>query len=380
MKKKQRCFLKRFAALFSAMVLCSFLCLPCFASNNASTKKWVVVEESQMRGENNQLTTYFKLSPYLNGQLYQTFFATQFGYATKTFNGNSFADVWACPVNYPDWWRADIPLGATSYVEFSNIQGATGTYGGSLPAALQFIPIYRPYLMDFSFSAYSSATSFTGSLSVVPVSYVRHSSSAPSGGNTVSLDGSGYFFSVSDISSDLVLRGSLQGKYNLAYTPIFSNGDATKDFDISTVFPFNNCSSSDLMWIIAPANFSVSSSYWGTFSRLSVRATMSYWVDANKLPPGLQVGDEFPADTDAFDQLRDDLIEQFPEASENIQNGKSTLTGWNDTESVDTDVASTSISVLNAMFQNLGQFLFIVSLMVFGAVVLRMFIKKAVDG
>ena len=78
--------------------------------------------------------------------------------------------------------------------------------------------------------------------------------------------------------------------------------------------------------------------------------------------------------------MRETLIDQFPEASENIQNGKSTLTGWNDTETVDTDVASSAMSALNAMFQNLGQYLFIVSLMVFGAVVLRMFIKKAVDG
>lgn len=113
---------------------------------------------------------------------------------------------------------------------------------------------------------------------------------------------------------------------------------------------------------------------------LTVSVAISFWVDANKLPAGLRVGDEFPANTDAFDQMRDDLIDQFPEASENIQNGKDTLTGWNDTETVDTDVASSSISALNAMFQNLGGFLFIVSLMVFGAVVLRMLIRKAVDG
>ena len=56
------------------------------------------------------------------------------------------------------------------------------------------------------------------------------------------------------------------------------------------------------------------------------------------------------------------------------------MTGWNDTETVDTDVAFSAMSALNAMFQNLGSFLFIISLMVFGAVVLRMFIKKAVDG
>ena len=94
----------------------------------------------------------------------------------------------------------------------------------------------------------------------------------------------------------------------------------------------------------------------------------------------MQVGDEFPANNDAFDNLRDELLKQFPEVGDNIENGKPTIQGWNDTETVDSDVAVTSISALNAMFQNLGGFLFIISLMVFGAVVLRMLIRKAVDG
>ena len=138
---------------------------------------------------------------------------------------------------------------------------------------------------------------------------------------------------------------------------------------------FYNTSSSRLAWCVIPSDYSAPSG-----GILRVTAVLSYWVDANKLPAGLKVGDEFPADTDSFDKLREDLIDQFPEASENIQNGKDTLTGWNDTETVDTDVASSAMSALNAMFQNLGSFLFIISLMVFGAVVLRMFIKKAVDG
>lgn len=377
MKKKHRCLLKRFAALVAALLLCAALCLPAFASNNASTKKWVVVASEQMRGENGSLTTYFKLSPYQNGALHQTIFTTQYGFAVKSISSSLFADVWACPINYPDWWRADIPLGATSYIEFSNFSDASGTYNGKVVTDWQFIPIYRPYIMDYSFSAYSSASSFSGKLSVVPVSFVR---SAFSAGNTISLDSSGFRFSSSEFSPDLVVRGSLQSRRNLTYTPVLSLGSATHDFEISDTYPFFNCSSNDLAWIIAPDSFDVSVSWWNTYAQLSVRATMSYWVDANKLPSGLKIGDEFPADTDAFDQLRDDLINQFPEASENIENGKDTIQGWNDTETVDTDVASTSISALNAMFQHFGGFLFILSLMVFGAVVLRMLIRKAVDG
>ena len=104
-----------------------------------------------MRGENGVLTTYFKLSPYYNGALYQTIFTTQYGFAVKEISGNSFADVWACPINYPDWWRADIPLGAMSYIEFSNFSDASGTYNGNTVTDWQFIPVYRPYIMDYSF-------------------------------------------------------------------------------------------------------------------------------------------------------------------------------------------------------------------------------------
>lgn len=378
MKKKQRCFVKRFAALVAALMLCASLSVPAFASNNSSTKKWVVVAEDQMRGENGALTKYFKLSPYQNGALYQTIFTTQYGFADKIVSGNSYADVWACPLNYPDWWRADIPLGATSYIEFSNFAYASGSYNGKPVTDWQLIPIYRPYIMDYSFSAYSSATSFSGKLSVVPVSFVRFTGSGIA--NTISLGSTGFRFSSSDISPDFVVRGSLQSRQNLTYTPVLSIGSAANDFEISNTYPFFNCSSNDLAWIIAPDSFTVTANWWDTYAQLTVRATMSYWVDANKLPSGLQIGDEFPADTDAFDQLRDDLIDQFPEASDNIENGKATIQGWNDTETVDTDVASTSISALNAMFQNLGGFLFIISLMVFGAVVLRMLLRKAVDG
>ena len=172
----------------------------------------------------------------------------------------------------------------------------------------------------------------------------------------------------------------METRQNLVYTPINLSFSGTSDFNVGLSYPFYNCSSSDLIWIVLPRNLIASSTSAMAGSFISVRCTISYWVDANKLPAGLKVGDEFPADTDAFDQLRDDLIEQFPEASENIENGKATIQGWNDTETVDTDVASTSISVLNALFQNLGGFLFLVSLMVFGAVVLRMLIRKAVDG
>lgn len=379
MNKKQRCFCKRFVALFAALMLCASLCVPVFASNNASTRKWRVIASEQRSGENGSLTTYFKLSPYENGALYQVPLYTRFGAASKSISGSTVYDVWAQPVNYPDWWRSDIPLGSRSYVEISNIQALSYRFNGSnSQTSFAILPVHRDTLMRFSFSAYSSASSFSGDLSVVPVLFYRHFGSAP---NVVDISNFGYNFEKTDVNdSSFSVIGALETRQNLVYTPIDLSFSGTSDFDVGLSFPFYNCSSSDLIWIVLPRNLNASSTSAMLGSFCSVRCTISYWVDANKLPAGLQVGDEFPADTDAFDQLRDDLIDQFPEASENIQNGKDTIQGWNDTETVDTDIASISISTLNALFQNLGGFLFIVSLMVFGAVVLRMLIRKAVDG
>lgn len=379
MNKKHACLLKRFASLFAALMLSVTLCVPVFASNNASTRKWRVIASEQRTGENGSLTTYFKLSPYENGALYQVPLYTRFGAASKSLFGQTVFDVWAQPVNYPDWWRSDIPLGARSYVEISNIQNLSYRYNGSSSqTSFAILPVHRDTLMRFSFSAYSSASSFSGDLSAFPVRFNRHSGSTL---DIVDVGNYGYNFEKTDVNdSTFSVIGALETRQNLVYTPIDLSLAGSTDFDVGLSYPFYNCSSSDLLWIVLPRNLlaSSSSSMFGSFAR--VRCTISYWVDANKLPAGLKVGDEFPADTDAFDTLRDELINQFPEASDHIENGKDTIQGWNDTETVDTEVASSSITVLNALFQNLGGFLFIISLMVFGAVVLRMLIRKAVDG
>lgn len=379
MNKKQRCFCKRFAALVAALMLCASLCVPVFASNNASTRKWRVVASEQRAGENGLLTTYFKLSPYENGALYQVPLYTRFGAASKSISGITVYDVWAEPVNYPDWWRSDIPLGARSYVEISNIQNLSYRFNGSdSQSSFVILPVHRDTLMRFSFSTYSSASSFSGDLSVVPVLFNRSFGLGP---NVVSVSSFGYNFEKADVNdSSFSVIGALETRKNLVYTPIDLSFSGTTDFDVGLSSPFYNCSSSDLIWIVLPLDLTASSTsaMFGSFA--SVRCTISYWVGANKLPDGLQVGDEFPADSDAFDQLRDDLIDQFPEASENIKNGKDTIQGWNDTETVDTDVASGASGLLGGLFQNLGTFLFSVSLLCFGAVVLRMLIRKAVDG
>lgn len=398
MNKKCRCFSKRFAALVAALVTSFALCIPCFASNNASTKKWVVAEEATMPTESGVDGKYFKLSPYVNGDVYaapittnwaKTFFQNVYGSSPDSSSGTSA--LFACPVNYPDWWRSSLPLGGLSYVTIDDVSLVRCTNNGSTPTQIAFYF----YSSQFSFVLTQSTTvgvnptyELTSPLMAYPVSG-RHPVTNTAGNNTFS-----------DVSADCIIRSlssskdslhPLQQCSQLVFSPVQSRYDlptavGSSGMGLSRVNTLYNLSSDDLVILALPYwnsnnGFpSHSSSAFPDVGTVTVNAVVSFWVDANKLPAGLKVGDEFPADTDAFDKLRDDLIKQFPEASDNIENGKDTIQGWNDTETVDTDVASTSISALNAMFQNLGGFLFIISLMVFGAVVLRMLIRKAVDG
>ena len=110
----------------------------------------------------------------------------------------------------------------------------------------------------------------------------------------------------------------------------------------------------------------------------SLKFAASLWVPKSLLPSDVRVGDWISkADVES---LQDQLVENFGINSDTLKESEDNFNSWGSTSSVDTDVASTSISALNAMFQNLGGFLLVVSLMVFGAVVLRMLIRKAVDG
>lgn len=374
MKKNSLHLCKRFVALFAALMLCVSLCVPCFAANNAQWRKWVVTGERNMTNENGTMSRYLHLTPFQDGKIYAANILSHMSSVSLNYVQNS-SDVSSGPVsyfisalNYPDWWRSSIPLGAMSYVQVDVKKiTADSTPFPSSPTSVSSCLLYF----------FDSANSVD--LSVDMSSYVGNSVYGY-GGSLSQKSGSPLFISEGFTVSNARYAASFvtvqSGSSSIIGISHFNNvrfGWPINHFGGGISFdtvPLTNLSSDRLIIAAASSN----SKY------CSVNAEISFWVDANKLPAGLQVGDEFPADTDAFDKLRDELLDQFPEASENIENGKDTIRGWNDTETVDTDVASTSMSALNAMFQNLGGFLFLISFMVFGAVVLRMLIRKAVDG
>lgn len=380
-KKKQRCLMKRFAALVAALVICASLCIPAFASNNASSQKWVITSEAQMKTESGVVGKYFQVTPYVGGNIYATNIESVWGYS-DSFSGST----WVLPINYPDWWRSALPLGGYTYIAIDNVHVS---YPSNFTSDVRFFLFDSTYSFDLSLdsplaSNPSNASStfpasgftLTSRVAAYPVSGYYYT--AGGGGGTI---GTVPYIRVSQgAATSTTLIQSLR-QIGLGFVePLFSDVSDASVQGLITCSRFYNLSSDNLIIGVCPTNFPSGGSSAQYPGRIACTAEISFFIDANKLPSGLKVGDEFPADTDAFDKLRDDLINKFPEAGDNIENGKDTIKGWNDTETVDTDVASTSISALNAMFQNLGGFLFIISLMVFGAVVLRMLIRKAVEG
>ena len=370
--------MNRFAALVAALMLCASLCVPCFASNNASTQKWYVAAESNFPTESGSIGKYFKLTPYVNGEEFTYTSLSYFSTSLLRYydsNGNlNFSNYsWVMPINYPDWWRSALPLGNLTYLDFRLV---STSYSSDISSG------YTDYSSYVSVFLFDSANAFSSSYNI---DYAG-ASSDKSAVSDVTLSGSPSFYLVSAPKnttgayanagyfylkpSSNFTRGSISDFVNLV-PALGLNSSPSLSYPLFGETNLSNLSSD--RFVIAVVGF-MDNTYWKSTFKLS------FWVDANKLPAGLEVGDEFPANNDAFDNLREELLKQFPEASDNIENGKATIQAWNDTETVDTDVASTSISALNALFQNLGGFLFIVSLMVFGAVVLRMLIRKAVDG
>lgn len=104
----------------------------------------------------------------------------------------------------------------------------------------------------------------------------------------------------------------------------------------------------------------------------------SLWVPKFMLPSDIEVGDWISHGT--MDKLQDQLVNDFNVNSDTLKNTKQNFDSWQNSNTIDTDVANTSLDIINGLMQNVGQFAFIVSLLCFGAVVLRVLIRKAVEG
>lgn len=101
-------------------------------------------------------------------------------------------------------------------------------------------------------------------------------------------------------------------------------------------------------------------------------------VPKSLLPASTEVGDWISKAS--LEGLQDQLVNDFDVNSDTLKNSKQNFDSWQNSNTIDSDVADTGFNIINGLMQNVGQFAFIVSLLCFGAVVLRVLIRKAVEG
>lgn len=96
------------------------------------------------------------------------------------------------------------------------------------------------------------------------------------------------------------------------------------------------------------------------------------------LPSGVQFGDWISSAD--LEKMQDQLVNDFGVSTDTLKETKNNFDSWQNSNSIDTDVANTGLDLINGLMQNVGQFVFVVSLLCFGAVFLRVLIRKAVEG
>lgn len=392
MKKKQLCLVKRFAALVAALILVFSLSVPVFAASDTEADmpslddfyshhgSWFVWRKLYSRG-----ICYLELlcSPIaVSGYSYTLPYSVS--YSTDSFdvsylaNDSGSAYDYACAFPYPlrgasGLW-SELPsfsIGSdfsppTSVVRvYSSSDQPSGTYGFLTSS---FSGSDR--ILSFGNTAGSSSGSSTDTLDSFsfsspfysyPFAIRRTSSSSASG---YGLQGGDSDFIVSPNNySELTYIDLNSNRYLLGTSSFVSypSGYTIPSSDIGFVFVRQPSSSP----VYSASAFDTAGSF--AFSLL---------VPASILPD-VKLGDWL---SDSPEDLQDAITNQFGVDSGTLENSKDTLDSLNSAPSVDSDVASGVTGLLGGLFQNLGSYLTTVSLFCFGAVFLRMIIRKAVDG
>lgn len=392
MKKKQRCFYKRFAALVAALVLVFSLSVPVFAASDTEADmpslddfyshhgSWYVWRKLSLDGVESYELLCSPIS--VSGSSYTLPYSIP--YSTNAFDVSYLASdsgksyVYACAFPYPlrgasGLWSElpSFPIGSEPYGHtasvrvYSTYTQPSGTYGFLTSSFSRSDRILSFGNTSGSSSGSSTDTLDSFSFSSPFYSYsfaIRNSSSSSASGYVLQGGGSGFIVPPENQSRVLYLNlGStryLLGTHSFVPYP---SGYTIPSSDIGFVFVKQPSSSP----VYSASAFNTTGSF--AFSLL----VPSSWL------PDVKLGDwlsDFPED------LQDTITNEFGINSDTLKGFKDNLNSLEDTPSVGSDVATGASGLLNGVFQNLGTFLFSVSLLCFGAVLLRMFIRKAVDG
>lgn len=392
MKKKFRCIFKRFAALLASLMVSLSLWSPCFAAfeDDAAMPSlddfynhhgsWYVWRRATLSN-----SPYYELlcSPIsVSGSSYSLPYSVS--YSTNAFDVSYLANDsgksydYACAFPLPlrgasGYWSElpSFPVGSGMRIQtcsvrvYSTSAQPSGTFG-FLTSSFSRSDRILSFGNTAGFSSGSSTDtldSFTFSSPFYSYPFgIRESSASSASGYVLQGGDNAFIVPPSNYSNDAVLHlGStcyLLGTHD--FVP-FASGYTIPSSDIGFVFVKQPSSSP----VYSASSFDTT----GTFA-------FSLLVPVSRLA-NVKLGDWI---SDSPEDLQDAITNEFDIDSGTLKDSKDNLNSWNSTSSVDSDVASGASGLLGGLFQNLGTFLFSVSLLCFGAVVLRMFIKKAVDG
>lgn len=393
MKKKQRCLLKRFAALVAALVISFSLPVSALAASDSEADMPTREDFLAHRG-------------------------SWFVWRTRPINGGLHYELCASPVVFDSSGNLDTSLSypisykSPSYFDIGVISGANVSkyYACALPvpfaglsgywSELPSFPVGSSYISDLSciVSLYSSSSlidaSYFAFLSPCYSSSSSVSWSNTQGASTDSITAAEFstplysfpfaFRSESSTNHEsYVVQGGDSScinftNFSFSWISFKTNKFLVEPFSFAPYPASYSCSSADLgLVVIKQVSSSGLISQASSFApSTSFKLVPTLVVPAGFLPD-VKVGDWL---SDSPEDLQDAITNEFGVDSGTLKNSKDNLNSWNSTSSVDSDVASGASGLLGGLFQNLGTFLFSVSLLCFGAVVLRMLIRKAVDG
>lgn len=395
MNKKHRCLFKRFAALVAALVISFSLPVSALAASDSEADmpskedflshrgSWFV-----WRSRSVNSVSYFELcsSPIFfdsSGNL-DTSKSSAFSYKSSSYfdigviSGSDLRYYYACalPVpcaGYSGFW-SELP----SFPVGSSLNPSLSCFLSVYSNSSWFDSSYYIFLSPCSSS--SSSVSFSNSIGSSTDSITASEFPTP-------LYSFPFAFRSETTSSrtSYVVQGGDRSCINSSrsqnlWISFKTNKFLVKPDSFSPYPPTFSCPSSDLGLIVVKQASPPSGGTLNSASSFSP-STSFYLIPTLLVPvgmlPDVKLGDWI---SDAPEDLQKALTNEFGIDSGTLKNSKDNLNSWNSTSSVDSDVASGTTGLLNGIFQNLGTFLFSVSLLCFGAVVLRMLIRKAVDG
>lgn len=390
-------FFSRVGALLSALCLSFSLMLP-FASAASDTEADMPSNDDFLfhrgswfvwRIRNHSAGTFYELcaSPIYfdsSGNL-DSSRSVPFSYKSSSYfdigviSGSDLRYYYACALPVPcagvsGLWSElpSFPVGSTAIGNLSccvSLYSCSSWLDSSYYISLSPCSSFNPSTVSFSSSIGSSSDSISAAEFPTPLYSFPFAFRSETSSNRTSYTVQGGDNSCINFSRSQQLWVSFKTNKFLVKPDVFSSYPSTY-----------SCPSSDLGLVVvkqasAPSGGTLNSA--SAFSpSTSFKLIPTLLVPVGMLPD-VKLGDWI---SDSPEDLQKALTNEFGIDSGTLKNSKDNLNSWNSTSSVDTDVASGASGLLNGIFQNLGTFLFSVSLLCFGAVVIRMFIRKAVDG